>query len=63
MAPELINEARAWLVDMSKTRLIKQRVTDTLEEALDIAMERILTEIKDAAAREEWQRLSRGVTR
>jgi hypothetical protein len=60
MTPEQINEARAWLADMSTTRLIKQPVTDTIEEALEIAMEKILTEINDAADREEWQRLSRG---
>jgi ABC-type uncharacterized transport system fused permease/ATPase subunit len=49
MTPEQINMARAWLSD-PRAAPMPEEITDTIEEALEIAMEAVLQRELDEAA-------------
>lgn len=56
MTPEEINAARAWLAEVMRLSP-PLKIIDTIEESLEIAMEKLLREIRDKANKEEWDHL------
>jgi hypothetical protein len=56
MTPEEINAARVWLAETMRLSP-PLKIIDTIEEALEVAMEKILKELRDKAAKEEWDHL------
>lgn len=56
MIPEQINKAREWLAEVMKISPPRD-VVDTIEEALEIAMEKALHEARETSEQAEWRRL------